>query len=124
MLAILMPFLSTFLGGVLTPLCNAFISYKTNQTNVTLTELNTEIQNNALKVQVYGSPTYRFITFIVGVPVALHFSGVYVDTILASKAFFGHVVLGIPKCPAPYDVFEWAIISSFFLIHAVSKIGK
>jgi hypothetical protein len=30
---------------------------------------------------------------------------------------------GVPKLPAPYDTFEWAVVSSFFLVHAVN-LGK
>jgi hypothetical protein len=30
---------------------------------------------------------------------------------------------GVLKLPAPYDTFEWAVVSSFFLVHAVN-LGK
>jgi hypothetical protein len=30
---------------------------------------------------------------------------------------------GVPKLPASYDTFEWAVVSSFFLVHAVN-LGK
>jgi hypothetical protein len=41
----------------------------------------------------------------------------YADTILASKGLLGAAYFGVPKLPAPYDTFEWAIVSSFFLVH-------
>ncbi len=58
---------------------------------------------------------------IAGVPPAVHFGLVFLDTILASKFIFGAPgPLGVPKLPAPYDTFEWAIVSSFFHVHAVA----
>jgi hypothetical protein len=62
-------------------------------------------------------------TLIAGLPPAVHFGLVYIDTILASKAFLGGAFFGVPKLPAPYDTFEWAVVSSFFLVHAVN-LGK
>jgi hypothetical protein len=53
----------------------------------------------------------------------VQFGLVYFDTILASKAFLGAAYFGVPKVPAPYDTFEWAVVSSFFLVHAVN-LGK
>ena len=63
------------------------------------------------------------ITLVAGLPPAVHFGLVYIDTILASKAFLGAAYFGVPKLPAPYDTFEWAVVSSFFLVHAVN-LGK
>jgi hypothetical protein len=51
----------------------------------------------------------------------VHFGLVYIDTILASKALLGAAYFGVPKLPPPYDTFEWAVVSSFFLVHAVSR---
>jgi hypothetical protein len=65
----------------------------------------------------------RVITLVAGLPPAVHFGLVYIDTILASKAFLGAAYFGVPKLPTPYDTFEWAVVSSFFLVHAVN-LGK
>lgn len=72
-----------------------------------------------MKVQVYGSTTYRIVTLLVGIPVAIHFSLVFIDTIVASDLVLGHSVIHMPNPPAPYDGYEWLIIASFFLVHSV-----
>jgi hypothetical protein len=70
--------------------------------------LTADVQLSAMKVQVYGSLSYRVITLVAGLPPAVHFGLVYIDTILASKAFLGTAYFGVPKLPTPYDTFEWA----------------
>lgn len=138
MLALIIPILDTILGGVIKPFIAAWTDYE--RTKLTTGEqgfekaaaadavlmqaaLVSDTQLAAMKVQLYGTRTYRLITLIAGLPPAVHFGLVYVDTICASKAFLGAAYFGIPKLPSPYDTFEWAIVSSFFLIHAVN-IGK
>jgi hypothetical protein len=131
MLAMLLTFVDKLLGSVITPIANAWVSYQTSKeagfaaaasadVAVEVARLQTEAQNNALKVQLYGTPAYRLITLIAGLPPALHFGLVFIDTLLASKILFGHPVIGVQKLPPPYDLFEWAIVSSFFIIHAVN----
>ena len=137
MLGFLMPIINSLFGGLLLPLFKEWTAYRVNvetskeagfeaaaradQANLQ-TIANAEIENNALKVQLYGTPTYRIITLIVGIPVALHFGLIFLDTILASKFLFGNSVLGVPDPPGQYPLYEWAIIASFFLVHAV-RIG-
>ena len=135
MLALILPILNAVLGGLINPFVQAWLNYKTSA----LTEkeagfaagaaadaqnfqaaLTADAQLNALKVQVYGQPINRLIMLIAGVPPALHFGLIFIDTILASKLFLGAPYFGVAKLPAPYDTFEWAIVSSFFLVHAVS----
>lgn len=135
MLALILPLLNAVLGGLITPFVTAWVDYK--KSALTLDEkgfeagaaadatvmqaaLSADLQLNALKIQVYGQPINRLIMFVAGVPAAVHFGMVFLDTILAAKIFFGAPFLGVPKLPAPYDTFEWAIVSSFFLVHAVS----
>jgi hypothetical protein len=77
--------------------------------------LTADVQLAAMKVQVYGTLSYRVITLVAGLPPAVHFGLVYIDTILASKALLGAAYFGVPKLPAPYDTFEWAILSFSFL---------
>jgi len=68
-----------------------------------------------------GASTSRVIQLVAGLPPAVHFGLVYIDTILASKAFLGAAYFGVPKLPTPYDTFEWAVVSSFFLVHALAR---
>ncbi len=138
MLALVIPILNSVLGGIIKPFVAAWTDYErtkltTNEAgfaagaksdaDVMQAALVSDTQMAALKVQLYGTPTYRIITLIAGLPPAVHFGLVYIDTILASKAFFGAAYFGVPKLPAPYDTFEWAVVSSFFLVHAFN-LGK
>ncbi len=133
-----MPFLALvmpLLGGLLTPLVKAWSDYKrvqltTNEAGFAAAAaadvetlkaaLAADVADNALKVQLYGSGLYRFVSWFVGIAVAIHFGLVFWATILASRFLFGRDVLGVPQAPGPYGaVFEWAIISSFFIVRAV-----
>ena len=135
MLGALMPFLNAVFGGLLLPLFKEWTAYRTSiatsqeagfaeaakadSANLkTIAEA--ESADNALKVQLYGTPTYRFVTMIVGIPVAIHFGLVFLDTILASSFLAGRPVLGVPNPPGEYPLYEWAIIASFFIVHAVN----
>lgn len=135
MFAVLLPLLDKILGSIITPFVNAWIGYKTTQMQtgeagfekgaaadaaVMTAAMQADVQMAALKVQLYGTPTYRIITLVAGLPPAIHFGLVYVDTILASKSFLGAAFFGVPKLPTPYDTFEWAVVSSFFVVHAVN----
>ncbi len=134
MIALLMPILAKIFGGGLTAFVQAWTTYKTskltiekdgfvaasaNDAAITQAVINAEVQNNALKVQVYGQPLNRLIMFVAGFPPALHFGLVFLDTILAAKIFYGHAVLGVPKLPAPYDLYQTTIVFSFFLVQGV-----
>ena len=132
----LMPILNWLFGGVLQSFFTKWLNYKTalatskeagavvamqEDTKAFVSMATSEVQIDALKTQVYGSFTYRLITLLVGVPVALHFSLIFIDTIFASKFMYGHTVLGVPNAPDPYPSYEWLIIASFFLIHGVNQ---
>jgi hypothetical protein len=138
LLGLIIPLLNTILGGVIRPFVAAWTDYE--RTKLTTGEAGfesaaeadakimqaaivTDAQLAAMKVQLYGTATYRIITLIAGLPPAIHFGLVYIDTILASKFLLGVAYLGVPKLPSPYDNFEWAVVSSFFLVHAVN-LGK
>ncbi|ACK51975.1 hypothetical protein Msil_3065 [Methylocella silvestris BL2] len=132
----LLPILNALFGSLIKPFVAAWINYErdkfattergfeaaaSSDAAVMSQALKSDIELNALKVQVYGQPVNRLIMLIAGVPPAVHFGLVFLDTILASKFIFGAPgPLGVPKLPAPYDTFEWAIVSSFFLVHAVA----
>ena len=134
MLAIIIPILNSVLGGIIKPFVAAWTDYE--RTKLTTGEagfekaaaadaqimqasLVSDVQLAAMKVKVYGTLSYRVITLVAGLPPAVHFGLVYIDTILASKAFLGAAYFGVPKLPTPYDTFEWAVVSSFFLVHAL-----
>jgi hypothetical protein len=135
MLALVMPLVNWLFGGVLQSFFTQWLSYKAtvatsqeagfaaaasaDQANLQVVAAS-EVAIDAQKVSLYGTPTYQLITKLVGIPVSIHFALVFVDTILAAKVFFGHPVIGIPNPPAPYPTYEWAIISSFFLVHMVN----
>lgn len=134
MFALVIPVLNALLGSVITPFVNAWLAYKKDKlateeagfaagaaadAATMQTALAMEVRNNALKVQVYGHFINRVVMWIAGFPVALHFGLVFVDTIMAAKAFYGAPVFGVPKLPAPYDAYEWAVVTSFFLVQGV-----
>ncbi|MCI0601136.1 MAG: hypothetical protein L0Y50_00710 [Beijerinckiaceae bacterium] len=138
MFAIILPALNAVFGSFINPFVHSWIKYKQDKLiieekgfeaaaksdqAVMESVIEANVRMAALKVQVYGTPINRFIVLIAGVPAAMHFGFVFIDTILASEFAFGAAVMGVPKLPAPYDTFEWAIVSSFFLVHAVN-LGK
>lgn len=51
----------------------------------------------------------RLIILVAGGSASLHFAAVMLD----STFRFGW---GVPRVPAPYDGYEWAIVQSFFLL--------
>ena len=51
----------------------------------------------------------RVIIMVAGLPAAMHFAAV----MLYSTFQLGW---GIPRVPAPYDGYEWAIVQSFFIV--------
>lgn len=134
MFAALLPVLNYFFGTIIKPFVAAWADYE--RTKLTTQEagfaagaaadstimraaVTTEVQNNALKVQGYGHWINRVVMWVAGFPASLHFGLVFIDTILASKFAYGVAVLGVPKLPSPYDTYEWAIVTSFFLVHGV-----
>jgi hypothetical protein len=134
MLALIVPILNALLGSLITPFVTAWVAYKKDKlmieqagyaagaaadVAIMQTALTMEAQNNALKVQVHGHFINRTIMWVAGFPAALHFGLVFVDTIIAAKLFCGSAILGVPKLPAPYDTYEWAIVTSFFLVQGV-----
>jgi hypothetical protein len=135
-MTVILSILNTLFGGVLQGFFKQWLAYKStlatskeagaaaamNADAVTLQELmKSEVQIDALKVQVYGSFTYRVVTLLVGIPIGVHFALIFADTILASKFLYGASVLGVPSAPAPYDGYEWTVVASFFLVHAVNQ---
>lgn len=134
MLSVAVPILNYLFGSIIKPFVAAWTDYERTRLTtgeagfaagaaadaaIMQTALTTEQQNNALKIQVYGHWINRAVMWVAGFPAALHFGLVFIDTILASKAFYGAAILGVPKLPAPYDAYEWAIVTSFFLVQGI-----
>lgn len=131
-----MPIIHFLFGGVIQGFFRQWLGYKATiatsneagaveamhvDQQMNATNAWSEVGVDALKIAVYGTFTYRLITLLVGIPVATHFSLVFIDTILASKLLFGHAVLGVPNPPRPYPEYEWMIVASFFLIHSINQ---
>lgn len=134
MLAFIIPILNSVLGGIIKPFVAAWTDYEraklttgeagfeaaTKGDSVVMqAALAADTQINALKIQTFGLPIVRFMMWVAGGMSAIYFAAVVLDTLLASKAFFGAAVLGVPKLPPPFDTQVWLIVQSVFLIQAV-----
>jgi hypothetical protein len=71
-----------------------------------------QIEINRIRASANAWIGARIITMVAGLPAAMHFGSVMLD----STFQFGW---GIPKVPAPYDGYEWAIVQSFFIVAPV-----
>ena len=73
--------------------------------------LQANLDNNRLKLAQNSWWGAKLIILLVGIPAALHWAAIFLDTIIPP---FGS--WGIPKLPAPYDTYQWVIVQSFFLV--------
>jgi len=71
--------------------------------------LEAQTQNAQIKAASNTWIGARLIIVAAGLPAAIHFGAVMLD----STFQFGWE---IPKCPSPYDSYEWSIIQSFFFV--------
>jgi hypothetical protein len=71
--------------------------------------LDAQIETSRIRAAANTWVGARIIIMIAGLPAAMHFAAVMLD----STFQFGW---GIPKVPAPYDGYEWAIVQSFFIV--------
>jgi hypothetical protein len=71
--------------------------------------LDAQIETSRIRAAANAWIGARIITMVAGLPAAVHFGAVMLD----STFRFGW---GIPKVPAPYDQYEWAIVQSFFIV--------
>jgi hypothetical protein len=83
--------------------------------------LQADMQMAAMKVQVYGSLSYRIITLVAGLPPRCILALFTLIRSWRARRSSAPLYFGVPKLPPPYDTFEWAVVSSFFLVHAVSR---
>lgn len=67
------------------------------------------------RTALWGSPTYRLLTLLCVAPPAMHAAAIYFDTL------FVWIDWKIPPAPAPYDMWENAIIMGFLGISAASS---
>lgn len=84
--------------------------------------LSAQIETNRMKMAQNSWWGAKLIILLAGLPASAHFALVFIDTM----PFPGHVVgsLGIPKVPAPYDTYQWAIVQSFFLVMPAMPVVK
>ena len=116
--------IGTLLGGLGSSLLTPLLGFLTSKETIeldgfkTAAGLDTEAYKAALAAQVQiaelraaqnGWWGARLIIMLAGGSAALHFAAVMLD----STFRFGW---GVPKVPAPYDGYEWAIVQSFFLL--------
>lgn len=71
--------------------------------------LDAHIETSRIRAAANAWIGARVITMVAGLPAAMHFGAVMLD----STFQFGW---GIPKVPAPYDSYEWAVVQSFFIV--------
>jgi hypothetical protein len=76
--------------------------------------VNALLETNRMKLAANAWWGAKLIILMAGIPASAHFAAVFLD----SLPFFGHHVgsWGIPKVPAPYDTYQWAIVQSFFIV--------
>jgi hypothetical protein len=71
--------------------------------------LDAQIETSRIRAAANAWIGARIITMVAGLPAAVHFGAVMLD----STFRFGW---GVAKVPAPYDQYEWAIVQSFFVV--------
>jgi hypothetical protein len=71
--------------------------------------LEAQIETNRIRASANSWIGARLIIMVAGLPAAMHFAAVMLD----STFQFGW---GIPKAPAPYNEYEWAVVQSFFIV--------
>lgn len=115
----------------------AVIGYLNKQTDATLTagkdvvigSMQATVENNRLKALQNGWWGAQAIILISGLPCAIHFASVVLDSTPFWIPFFmdqAHRVGSwkVPPLPAPYDAYERDIVMSFFVVMPVmSMVG-
>jgi hypothetical protein len=76
--------------------------------------MNAQVEINRMKQAQNAWWGAKLIILVAGIPASAHFAAVFLDTVIPP---FGS--WGVPKLPAPYDVYQWAIVQSFFIIMPV-----
>jgi hypothetical protein len=97
--------------------------------------LSAQVEINRMKLAANAWWGAKLIILIAGVPAAAHFGAVMLDSIPFPYLWLGDWFLpyfgthkvgswGIPKLPAPYDGYQWAIVQSFFIVMPVQTLSS
>lgn len=131
-----------FLTSTLPGLATAVLDFQVKKMNVDLEGFKTgttvdgenykaflaaQVETNRLKLAQQSWWGARAIILTAGMPAAAHFGAVMMDSLPFPIIEFGswyiphlaaHAVGSwhIPKLPAPYDGYQWSIVSSFFIL--------
>lgn len=81
--------------------------------------MNALVETNRMKLAQNSWWGARVIILMAGLPASMHFAAVFLDTTIPPYGSWG-----IPKLPAPYDTYQWAIVQSFFIIMPVMPIAS
>ena len=120
MLALVGSLVSSLASGILAPILGYFTSKDTitlqgfqaaasADTDAYKAYLAAQVQVDTLRASQNMWWGARLLYLVGGGAAVTHFAAVMLD----STFRFGW---GVPKCPAPYDTYEWAIVQTFFLL--------
>ncbi len=96
-------------------------------TQIALAQLNAEIEARKVQAQILeadrGWRVTAWIRPLLVYPCILHFGSIVIDSIPFWTPFGAHVTgdWQVAKLPAPYDLYEQAIILSFFIARPFEK---
>lgn len=103
-----------FAGTLAKPILDFLNNRTSGEVEKFKSELQAQVEVNKLKAQSNGWWGAQLIILCAGVPASLHMGAVFLDTVIPPYGSWG-----IPKLPAPYDFYEWAIVQSFFIVMPV-----
>lgn len=120
--------------SVIPGLLGKFLDYQVQKANVDLqgfttaagvdlaayqAHLNAQVEINRMKLSQNSWWGAKTIILVSGIPASIHFAAVFLDTTIPPYGSWG-----IPKLPAPYDTYQWAIVQSFFLVMPVMTVSN
>jgi len=76
------------------------------------------VEVNKIKVAASGWWGAKVIILLSGLPASCHMAAVFLDTLIPPYGSWG-----IPALPPPYDMYEWAIVQSFFVVMPVMPVA-
>jgi hypothetical protein len=92
-------------------------------TEIALARLNAELEARRVQAQILEADRGWFVTRwirpLLVYPCVLHFSAIVLDSTIPPYGSWG-----IAKLPAPYDLYEQAIILSFFIARPFEKAAR
>lgn len=99
--------------------------------------LNANIETNRMKQASNSWWGAKLIILVAGIPAAMHFAAVMLDSLAFPILWYGvsgwgipypvlttHAIgsWAVPKLPSPYDTYQWAIVQSFFIVMPVQTL--